>query len=554
MTLVSPNRGFLLERLEGSTGTMSWWSGRLIRMQDQLQDLNDAAESAQELPGVGQAVTAVREDAGELITVIAADIEEAGLLGRVLQDYSDAFDRHARRANDMIEEVEAAHARWSQLYDEAAGAARAASGVTADAPQLLVDALSGAAEEAAADRDLAWRELSALWAEYERHRADWDTAYDDALAALAGAGSASLSPQERRLLTDLLGADSPAQVLRLWQEHPEAHADLIAAHPDIIGNLDGIPFDVRADANRARLDDLLRTEPPGERRDDLEAILRALLVEGTPRPGLISFDPDGSEQVTAAIAHGDLATASDISMLIPGMNGDVHDLQGWGEAARALNRGVGPGSATVVWFGYDTPGLTEEPAMGRAKDGAAALGSYLDGLRVLAPEADVNVVAHSYGSTTAALAIGSRADGFGVSTFIAVGSAGFPNADGVAENLTNGRPPRVYATLSEDDAVARIGRGTSFVHSVVPEHLDGVTVFDSDGGVDRDGDPLPSASGHDAFGPGAYLQPGSESFYNVTEIIRTGEPGTERQGEGSTEGFWDASHWWISDEFEFFDF
>ena len=160
----------------------------------------------------------------------------------------------------------------------------------------------------------------------------------------------------------------------------------------------------------------------------------------------------------------------------------------------------------------------------------------------------------SYGSTTAALAIGSAPDGLGVTSFVAVGSAGFPDDEDVLANLDAVGAPRIYATISEDDGIARIGRGTAFGHGVSPERLPGVTVFDSDGGVDAAGGSLPAATGHSALGPGAYLEPGSESFYNVSQIISTGEPGTERDGAGSTKGFWDASNWWISDEYAFIDF
>ncbi|QNA91704.1 hypothetical protein G4G29_03205 [Microbacterium sp. Se63.02b] len=107
-----------------------------------------------------------------------------------------------------------------------------------------------------------------------------------------------------------------------------------------------------------------------------------------PKPNLISFDPDGAEQVTAALAYGDLSTASEINTLVPGMNGNVDDLFSWGQSAQALNLRVGEGSATVVWFGYDTPDLLEEPAMSRAEDGAAALRSYLLAVRALSPDAD----------------------------------------------------------------------------------------------------------------------------------------------------------------------
>ena len=554
MTLVSPARGFSLERIEGDIGTMAWWSGRLTTLHDQLGDLHTSAIAVQGLPGAGDAVTSTRRRAGELLSAITPDADEAQLLAQVIQSYADAHERYAKPANAMIDEIEAAHATWMQLSAEATqmGCWAAAAACGLDSP--LTELIGDLAREAAELKETAQQTLSALWIEYERHRGNWEAAYDEALAALAGGSASTLSPEQRGLLEGLLAANGSDEVLRLWREHPELHDELIAARPELIGNLDGIPYDVRAQANRAHLDDLLATEPPGPRRDDLEAIKRALNAEGLPRPTLIGFDPHGSAQITAAIAHGDLATAYEITSLVPGMNSNVRDLAAWGEAAKALNRAVGPGTATVAWFGYDSPDLLEEPGMGRARDGAAALSSYLQGMRTLAPDADINVVAHSYGSTTAALAIGAVPDGHGVTSFIAVGSAGFPDDASVRENLANGRPPQVYATLSEDDAVARIGRATAPNHSVSPETMTGVTVFDSDGGVDRHGIPLPSATGHGAFGPGAYLEPGSESFYNVTEIIRTGEPGTERQGEGSTKGFWDATNWWISDEYSFIDF
>jgi len=543
----------LRERIAGDVGTMAWWCAQVTRVHDRLQDVRDAAMLTRGLPGRGVAVSALRSDAEELLTLLDSDIGEAALLARVLHDYADGHERHAQRANALIDDLETARAEWEQCSAAAADAASFAQGAGDVVWDPLRVVMQNLADETVQDRDAAWQRLTALRAEYDAHFANWDAVYGAALSALAGGGNAALSSDARALLDRLIGADGAAEVLALWNEHPELHDQLIAAHPGVIGNLDGIPYEVRADVKRDRLDAMIATEPPGERREELEAIRRALETEGSPPPALISFDPDGSAQTTAAIAHGDLSTASEISTLVPGMNGDVRDMQGWGEAARALNRAVSDESATVVWFGYDTPSLAEEPGMGRAEDGAAALRTYLNGLRALSPDADISVVAHSYGSTTAALAIGSASDGAGVTTFVAVGSAGFPKDEAVLANLTDGDPPRVYATISEDDAVARIGRATTLGHPVSPERLAGVTVFDSDGGVGHDGGSLPAASGHDAFGPGAYLEPGSESFYNVSEIIRTDEPGTTRDGEGSERGFWDEKNWWISDEYAFID-
>ncbi|QYM64893.1 alpha/beta hydrolase [Microbacterium sp. Se5.02b] len=554
MSLTSPNRGYPLERLDGNTGSMAYWSNLFTRVADRLGDLRTAAHAAQDLPGVGRSVTAVRTDANDLAGALPGDIAEAQLLAGVLQRYADAFDAHAKPANDLIDDIEAAHAEWSRLNIAADHAGRAAMAAAYGDDQSEIDDTNDAVTEAIGVRDAAKDALDELWTQYERFYGDWDAAYAAALSELAGGTGAVLTNEARDLLADLLAATSPEEVARLWAENPELQQELIDNHPAVVGNLDGVPWDVRATVNAARLEELLETEPEGPHRDELAAVWRALTTGAVPKPNLISFDPDGAEQVTAALAYGDLSTASEINTLVPGMNGNVDDLFSWGQSAQALNLRVGEGSATVVWFGYDTPDLLEEPAMSRAEDGAAALRSYLLAVRALSPDADVNVIAHSYGSTTAALAIGSQADGLGVTSFIAVGSAGFPKDPTVVENLSNGGPPQLYATISEDDAVARVGRGTAPGHPVSPERLPGATVFDSDGGVDARGESLPAATGHDALGPGAYLEPGSESFYNVGEIIMTGQPGTERGGEGSTQGFWDAGNWWISDEYALIDF
>jgi hypothetical protein len=553
MTLVSPNLGYPLEKLEGNPGTMGDWSRSILDVAEELEELRTGAYATSDITGSGSAMVAVRADARTLAGAIAPDIVLAEQVARALRTYADAFRTTAERANALIDDIEAAHRAWKDASAEAERAGLDALWSSRAGDDDAADT-NADAREAVAGRDSAKAALDDLWAEYEGHYSAWDEAYDAALADLAGGGSAVLTTQARDFLTDLLAAASPDEVLRLWQENPSLRQELIDSHPEIIGNLDGVPWDVRATVNESRLEDLLETEPEGRRRDELEAIWRAIQTGGEPIPHLISFDPAGSEQVTAALAYGDLATASEINSLIPGMHSNVADMQAWGESAKSLNASIGDGSATVVWFGYDSPDLLEEPGMSRAEDGAAALSSYLRAVRALSPAAEVNVIAHSYGSTTAALAIGSQPDGLGVTSFIAVGSAGFPDDPTVVENLTNGQPPQIYATISEDDAIARIGRGTAPNHPVSPETLPGTTVFDSDGGVSSSGESLPAATGHDALGPGAYLEPGSESFYNVSEIIQTGQPGTERGGTGSTQGFWDSGNWWISDEYAVIDF
>lgn len=553
MTLSSPNRGYPLTKLDGNTGSMGYWVGVFDRTATKLRSLQTAADDATDVDGVAWSVRMTRAKASSLKSKLSAPISEAELLSSVLSTYSDAFDTSAKLANDLIDDVQDAHDEWTRLSAEASragNAALAASRVADVSEQSAEDSTEASADarEAIAERDTAKATLDALWEQFEGYYTAWDEAYDTALAALAGATS-GLSPAEEDFLNALLSADTPEEVAALWAAHPNEWEALKNEHPDIIGNLDGIPWDVRAEVNREHLENMLATEPEGPRRQELKAIQAAIEAGGVPAPNLISFDPDGSEQVTAAIAYGDLSTATEINTLIPGMNATVADMAAWGGSAQRLNESVGPGSATVVWFGYDTPDLTEEPGMSRAEDGAAALAGYIKGLNALNSNADINVIGHSYGSTTAAQAIGSDPNGLGVDAFITVGSAGFPNDQAIHDNLASGRTP-IYSTISEDDEIARIGRGTSTSHPVSPERMDGVTVFGSDGGMGVDSC-LPASTSHDALGPGAYLEPGSESFYNIGTIIVDGEPGTEIDGVGSQRGFWDPSNWWIKDEYAF---
>ena len=186
MTLTSPNKGYPLERLEGSPSSMSYWYDKFQAAADQLEDLRDALQTAADVDGVGQAVTAARNDATELRGAIAPDVEEAGRLADILRAYGEAFEESAERANDMIEEIEAADTEYRNLLADAADAKSAARQAESGDDDAEADAAGDAAEEAAAARDSAKAALDELWEEYERHYSAWDDAYDTAMASLVG--------------------------------------------------------------------------------------------------------------------------------------------------------------------------------------------------------------------------------------------------------------------------------------------------------------------------------------------------------------------------------
>ena len=102
------------------------------------------------------------------------------------------------------------------------------------------------------------------------------------------------------------------------------------------------------------------------------------------------------------------------------------------------------------------------------------------------------VIGHSYGSTTAFLAVGSADDNLGVDNLIAVGSAGL--ADRALGDDPHARVDysgtRIYASTSPEDNWARKGRwapdginvtrwGT---HAIDPGSIDNAVSFDSNGG------------------------------------------------------------------------
>lgn len=132
------------------------------------------------------------------------------------------------------------------------------------------------------------------------------------------------------------------------------------------------------------------------------------------------------QQLTAQVVLGDLKSAKSITVLVPGMNSKVGEIGNLVGAANNLretikNKGA-ENTAIVVWQGYDSPHILEEPRTVKASKGALRLAEDIKELQEFAPQAKHTVIGHSYGSTTAAEAL-KHLD-VPVTNFITVGSAG----------------------------------------------------------------------------------------------------------------------------------
>lgn len=360
------------------------------------------------------------------------------------------------------------------------------------------DAVSEAKEGYASEK-LA---LDDLWEQWEAAYGFWDVAYGAAIGRLAIALTGSAPEGMRSVVDDLANADSPEEVASIWSGlSVEEQQRLSDGLPGFIGNLEGVPYGDRMLANRAEFDRVMAAGPHGE---PLDSELADLAEEVRRGGEMLAFRPFESPQATAAVVYGveivvdeegkvsdPLAGASNINVLVGGMFSGLGDLTVWGKSARDLNdasQGYGAEkSVTTAWYGYDSPDLVTEIGMDKAEEGASTLTSMLRGLRNAAPSGSTTtVVGHSYGSTTAFLAVGTAQEDLGVDRLVAVGSAGVPTSLYLAQrdigperSFSDSLPELdfggtdVYASRAPGDAVGWFGQLTSDGHSESPESYPG---------------------------------------------------------------------------------
>lgn len=281
-------------------------------------------------------------------------------------------------------------------------------------------------------------------------------------------------------LDELVAAPpSAADVAALWELTPgAARTALLQTAPGVVGNLEGLPYAVRDHANRRFLADTvaeLQARLDAGVGRAVEAELRARLamlheVEESLRTGptgeprsLVTLDAEGEGR--AVVAIGALDEAEYVSYLVPGMYfGVAAQLVDWASTAESIlavqedwldRLGVDAEAATVAWIGYHTPTLLNASTMELAYQGRDALTLSLQGLA--ADRADdtlphVSIVAHSYGSTAAMLAL--QENQVEVDALVMVGSPGSPARSASELNVRDGD---VWVGAAEWDPIPRSG-------------------------------------------------------------------------------------------------
>ncbi len=351
---------------------------------------------------------------------------------------------------------------------------------------------------------------------------------------------------------DLAGfvKDNPSVIHQLIVDPPQAatvndwwsglsasgRSAFAASAPQLVGNLDGVPFAIRDRANRAYLSTAIasakaslasgvgRAELVGERHhlEILEQIARTIVTEkNAPPRQLLTFDPTGDGR--AAVVVGDLQTADYVSYLVPGMfftvQGQMYDWtviaqdlyqeqDGWLKVlAKSDPSYRGKTAATVAWIGYSTPGVLDIASLDDADQGAGFLGSAVQGVQAVrtGDEPYVTLVTHSYGSTAAMIELAKG--GVSVDALAMIGSPGSATQKASALSVRN---DNVFVGEAAWDPVVN----TAFYGSDPGSASFGAHKMDVAGGVD----PITGKQLAPAIGHLGYFDAGTQAMRNLALI------------------------------------
>jgi hypothetical protein len=358
------------------------------------------------------------------------------------------------------------------------------------------------------------------------------------LAALSSGQITKLLASDPHLVTKLLQAPPSARdVTTLWASlDASTRSKLASAAPRLVGGLDGFPAAVRDKANREWVGQsiaaLKKQLPTVDGRAVAESNQRQLhmltMVEAAlkptkdgPKRTLLSADPAGEGK--AVIVLGDLQTADYVTYLVPGMfytvdgqlsawTGDAADLYAQQKAWLKRLSAADPSEAhktvaVVAWMGYQTPDLTNIGSLDLANQARDALASSVEALQLQRAGnlPYTTIVAHSYGSTAALMALTQY--NFSVNALVLVGTPGSSaqSAKDLHVNNTN-----VWVGSAAWDPVPT----SAFFGSDPSAPSYGAHTMGVGGGTDV----ITGAQLGQSIGHNEYFDPGTESIRNMALI------------------------------------
>ncbi|MFJ3490043.1 alpha/beta hydrolase [Leifsonia aquatica] len=319
------------------------------------------------------------------------------------------------------------------------------------------------------------------------------------LRRMSGSELEAYAAAHPELLDRLLDL-GPGHIAAWWRKLDDATRSRLARSiPRVVGNLDGVDARTRSEVNERMLTkDIAALEDELERlrrtRDGLAPGARALFdrliekdekllaeltairrafgggPEGAPPHQLYAYQP--GEHTKVALSTGLIDDAEHVSLIVPGMGTTAGDIGRYAKASENLLRlqstvsGLGASKiAVLAWLDYTPPmALDVSGVLGNdlAEAGADRLVNTLQGMQAVkgweAQSPHLSVVAHSYGTNVAAVALARPGGGAG--NVVMLGSAGVSGGAPVAAAL---HVPlgEVYATQAVADEWAPIGQALS---------------------------------------------------------------------------------------------
>ena len=450
---------------------------RLTEIQDKLDsrlnELTEYALATAELHGYVSRVVAKRKSAWEVAAEVGYDIPESGVVQPSAPE--TRFEPIASKFAELRDCVDDA-VRIATEAEETVGPRYQA---LADGQYVLAEGRRSASAGLADDADPSWspEEVSVWW------------------ALLSESEREALINKDPEKYGNLNGIDMASRA--------KANELALNGHLDAAGNR--IPGTGLIEKTQNELDELnqeierMREKGQGiplyvlekqynlqNRLADLNAISEQL--GGNAGATLLVLEPgELGENVRAAIAIGDVDNAQHVATFVPGMGSNFRDngrlnvefAKNLKWAADTYGAPTDGSVAAIAWIGYEAPaditktGDLSVTSIDKAEAGAEKLNGFVTGIHSWRSERGLDVhqtiVPHSYGSTTAGIAMRDIGEGV-VDDLVYTGSPG-AGVHSVGTLGVDADHTWVSAT-PHLDPVRGIGPDSTFGRN--PEHLEGI--------------------------------------------------------------------------------
>ncbi|CAN3129461.1 alpha/beta hydrolase [Mycobacterium sp. smrl_JER01] len=521
-------------RPEALLGTAAGWEETARGLTAHTDSTVDEADASREYWD-GAAAEAAR-DRAHVIAAGAAEVARRLVTAAVAA--RDGAAQLAGARDDVLAQVEQAGRDGFVVADDGAVS------VGADPSALLV-LLAGGQDTLAADMlQLRAAALSdRIGAALRRlGHADADAAADIAAALDAGA---PLRPGPPATVPAGAWPVRAADVVDAWPNMsqdriaaqiaamaPHQQAQLVADFPAQVGNTDGVPWNMRAAANRLNIAAAILAESGSDDTSQRRiAFYRTLLAEvddpaggGRIQRTIVAFDPGRGALVEL---NGDLATARSVAVLVPGVNTTMEGSAANTATARRFVSATGGDVAMITYLGGPFPQvhnpadvLFDATAPRFALDMAPRLVAFSEDVDRQVPDGVlVTVLGHSYGGSIVGTAetLGLTSDR---TVFLAAAGAGV-GVDDPGDWHNRNTAVQRYSMTAPGDFIELVQGIPGGPHGADPDHMPGVIRLGT-GNYD-DGRPVVGWEAHSGM-----LNRPSDAWRTILAII-TGDRQTVRR-------------------------